>query len=204
MSGAAAIAIETEERGATPAAPLCKNGHPKTPENTGEFYDKRRNKWYTRCMQCRTEASLRHKQEKRQDESYLKREADFRKEWRKRKKAEDPEYFNRYARKQYKKTPRTPEQKAARKAASAEYRRSKGQLTWTEYLQKRAEEAAARPKRATPKAPWEIRDLWRRAAPGSALRRMFPTPMDLNKASFDQTTMLLTAANKNREDEWMN
>jgi len=203
VSGAVAIAIETEERGDTPAAPLCANGHQKTPENTREFFDKRRGTWHTRCMQCRKDASKRHKQEKRRDEGYRKRESDFRKDWRKRKLAEDPEYFNRYARKQYKKRPLNAEQKAAKKAADAAYRRSRGQLSWAEYVQKRAEEAAARPKPTKAAIPMQIRDLWRRAEPGSALRRMFPTPMDLNKATFDQTTMLLSMSSEPREDEWM-
>lgn len=195
VSGVVANTIESEEGRATPATPLCKNGHMKTEDNTKVVYDKTRGTTSRRCIECMREASYRQKRAKRQDAAYRKRESDFRKAWRKRKLAEDPDYFSGYSRKRYKSLERSPEAKAKRRAAAEAYRRSKGQVPREEYLRKITEQAAAKP-RVSRAVPWEIRDLWRRSAPGSILRRKFPTPMALNDADFDVLTQLVS----NRED----
>ena len=98
----------------------------------------------------------------------------------------------------YRQDPVVKERRRLRQEAR---RRAAGVRPLAEYLvwlaERNRERRGTRPQgKIADTVPYEIRDLWRRSSPGSSLRRMFPTPMELNKASYDTLTQTAT----NREE----
>lgn len=96
----------------------------------------------------------------------------------------------------------TPEQRAAKRAADARYRRKRGQTKMdfdrSAFMSKLwAERRASRPavvKVEKPKIPFEIHQAWSRAKPGSIIRRLFPSPKDLKNAVWDAERQTLRRA----------
>ena len=141
-----------------------------------------------RCRTCFNAYKREYMRAKRAAMTDEEREAERAREQAWRKRPEVQERTREYNRTRRPKRPLTEEQKMLKRARSARYRRKRGQVAVDVYLARRraqSEKKRLEAKPEPPKVPFEVRECWAKAAPGSMIRRLFPTTADLKNAEWD-------------------